>query len=310
VNKADDKSARDVKEKFDAASHFLDLIKGLEQKTTDIWANTTVSCCLARYYMVSKDEKRARKAVVNVIAASIALLSDDEESNDWFAYLQLGKVLNALQDKNNSEEAWKRLDKLGKQYAELLPLFSCARCDEHVRKGGVHICMECFGPKYFDKKCYAYLKSYKEVNGCFASHKFVTLFPETEEQKDLAWNEKVEKDTSLKRWKSKLQDTYLDGEDVPDFSSTIVSMPASTLEPSSRPEASNHVSITSRYMDEDKEDRMVSVTRRGMVSVTRRDMDEDEEDRMVSVTKRYIREDEEDRMASVTRREMASVTRR
>ena len=189
----------------------LNLIKGLEQKT-DIWMNTTLFCCLARYYMASKNKERARKAVVKVIAASIAVLSDKDESNDWFAYLQLGKVFNALQDKENSERAWNRLDKLGKPHSDLLPAFPCAQCNEQVplAKGG-YICTECFGPKYFDEKCYD--KCSEEQKGCIMMHKFAHIFPETQEPKNLTLNEKPDTERELKQWKTQLQKKYL-GKDV------------------------------------------------------------------------------------------------
>jgi tetratricopeptide (TPR) repeat protein len=227
VNRADDRSVDSVKETFDVASRDLDLIKRLEQKT-DIWMNTTVFCCLARYYTVSKDKEKARKAVAKVIAASIAVLSDNDESNDWFAYLQLGKVLNALQDQENSEEAWKRLDKLGKPHSELLPPFSCAGCNEHIPlTTGVHICKDCFGPKYFDKKCYDDLKRCQELKGCFATHTFAIIFPETQESKNLTLNDKSNTESSLKQWKLQLQNKYLEGEDTGGFSTITLPLPVS-----------------------------------------------------------------------------------
>ncbi|KAF2498537.1 hypothetical protein BU16DRAFT_615567 [Lophium mytilinum] len=212
VNIDDYRPAEFVKEIFDMASHDFDLLKKLEQKT-DIWVNTVVYCCLARYYKVSKDETKAKKAVAKVIAASIAVLSDSDESNDWFAFIQLGKVFNALQDAENSEEAWERLDVFGKSPSDLWPPFYCAGCNTKVPLAeGVWVCTECFGPKYFDAECYGK----RELNGCSTTHKGVNFNPEIQDSDIGTSMGNLDRKNDLNRWKIQLQLEYLEGEDIGD----------------------------------------------------------------------------------------------
>lgn len=212
AHKRDNRSVASVQEDFDTANHNLYRITMLEQKT-DLWMNANVSCCLARYHIISNDYEKARKAVVRIIASSIDLLSDNDKSNDWFAYLQLAKTLSVLHDKENSEKAWKRLDKLGKTYADLLPQFPCSGCDEQITLAkGLHICTKCFGPRYLDDQCYA--NRDKKLKEC-SSHTYTKIFPEAEGDVRL---------TDLDHWKNELRGKHLIGDDVGDITPTIFSI--------------------------------------------------------------------------------------
>ncbi|KAF2805950.1 uncharacterized protein BDZ99DRAFT_501497 [Mytilinidion resinicola] len=240
--------AYSVKETFDMASHDVDLLKRLEQKT-DIWVNTTVFCCLARYYMVSKDTVRAKKAVVKVIAASIAVLSDSDESNDWFAYVQLGKVFNALQDTKNSEQAWKRLDKFGKPPSDQWPPFYCAGCNTKVPLAkGVHVCKECFGPKYFDKECY----DKRDLKGCSTTHGSTIFFPEAKESKIIISDDDQIRENSLKQWKVLLQGKYLEGADIGDAAKIPIVSLTPDLTRSKFKRLRRDTSLTSITFEEDE----------------------------------------------------------
>lgn len=142
------------KSKLDSAAHHLDLIKSLEQKT-DIWMNLTVICCLARYYTVAEDPVSAKSAVSKVVAILIAILSDGDETNDWFAYLQLGRVMEALEDEENAVEAWERLQHLGAQAAGPPGWFRCDECSNSIDPSQtMHVFIESFGLKYFHAECY------------------------------------------------------------------------------------------------------------------------------------------------------------
>jgi len=195
-------------DKNQLAIHYLEKIQDLEQKT-DVWTNSTVYCGLAHFHYQRKDENKARKAVTRIIDASIAILSDNDLSNDWFAFLHLGKVFSALGDMENAKTAWEGLDNIGRQQSDLLLPLLCAKCSSNISlSDGLRICLHCFGPAFFDKKCYDEEKAQTELpKGGSKTHHFIVIHPEQE--KRLTSGQKTEKEVSLKRWKADLEKKYL-----------------------------------------------------------------------------------------------------
>lgn len=238
-------STESVKAKLDTASHWLNLIKALEQKT-DIWMNATLICCIARYHTVAGDRTRAKSAVSKVIAASVGILSDDDETNDWFAYLQLGRIMEALQDKQNSKEAWNRLQSLVTPEASPSRWFLCNECEKSIPLSeGVHVYLESFALKYFHEGCY------KHQGMTSGMHRVAIISPE----------QKLERGISLSEWKFQLQEKYVHRDDVVDvtqFTPSIPSAAASSTTPGPPP------STVVRSRPATPEDRMASVTSRGL----------------------------------------------
>jgi tetratricopeptide (TPR) repeat protein len=211
-NKTDTISIEPVKANLDSASHYLDLIEKLEQKT-DMWMNTTLICYKARYHTVAGNPKIAKSAVSKVIAASISILSDNDQTNDWFAYLQLWRIMEALQDDQHSEEARKRLESLASPGASPSHRFHCNECENSIHLSEkVHVCLESFGLKYLHKKCYD-LKSAELQGGILGMRRFVIISPGTSDSKAVLGSGR-----SLSDWKAELQEKYVDLCDVVDVS--------------------------------------------------------------------------------------------
>ncbi|KAE9365639.1 hypothetical protein N431DRAFT_563490 [Stipitochalara longipes BDJ] len=215
-NKIDTISIESVKAKLDSASLYLNLIeefiKELEQKT-DMWMNTTLICCKARYYTVAGNPEIAKSAVSKVIAASISILSDDDETNDWFAYLQLWRIMEALQDDQHSKEARKRLESLVTPSAGPTHWFHCNGCEKSIhRSEKMHVCLQSFGLKYFHKNC-CDLKSAKLQGEVLGTHRCVIISPGTSDSKAV-----LESRRSLSDWKAQLQEKYVHLYDVVDVS--------------------------------------------------------------------------------------------
>ncbi|KAH7389871.1 hypothetical protein BKA66DRAFT_548243 [Pyrenochaeta sp. MPI-SDFR-AT-0127] len=203
------------------------------QRDIDVWLGIPVLCCRVSYLTLKGNSEEAKLAVSKTMRACLDVLSDGDTSNDWFGFLQLGKLFNALQDIENSKEAWRRLDRLGHEEASALPKFVCANCRNDITiKDGVHICLQCFGPYYFDRECYKSLRDpakalqqtrVREHNPL--THSYVSISPAAKAE------DKRSGDASLERWKKQLRMIYLGeklediAEDGDKFTAGIIAIP-------------------------------------------------------------------------------------
>ncbi|KAF2114323.1 hypothetical protein BDV96DRAFT_647029 [Lophiotrema nucula] len=189
-------STETTKAKLDEARNYLDRIKKL-QDNADFWMSTTLICCLARYYTVAGDFATAKSAVSKVIAASIAILSDGEEANDWFAYLQMGRILEALQGEDNIAEAWNGLQSLMTPEAASSRWFLCDECRESIPLcDGVYVSLDSFVLMYFHQGCYD--SRSVEVRGrSSCGHKVATISIDATHTRAATPKEKQERETSL-----------------------------------------------------------------------------------------------------------------
>lgn len=210
----------EVKRLLDDATVYALEMKSMIQDT-DVWMNTGVYCCLAWYQLKLGDPAAAQKAVEEVMAAALGLLSDDDPSNDWFAFLHLGRVLNTIQDRKNARAAWEMLTILQPDTDELL--FSCYGCSERFAiSQGDRICMDCCGQICLHSKChdtlpYASTLEKVKTGGCYKHHHFITISTD-ENQAKAAKHGKIRIDTeeiTLEVWKDRLMKQYvLEGVDV------------------------------------------------------------------------------------------------
>lgn len=221
AGKAGSMATTKVRTKFDTATQHLDLIKGLKQKT-DIWMNTDVTCCSVRYYKIAQKPQEASSTVSKVVAVLIGILSDNDESNDWFAYLQLGRIMEALQDKKNSNEAWKRVEKMTPFTANVSPWFLCDECKQSIHlPEGLYVCMESFQLRFFHSGCCGDLEKDKSQTRSIGLHKIAVILPNANGTGGtINAKQKEENKMSLSLWKAKIQAKHILPEDHVDMSST------------------------------------------------------------------------------------------
>jgi tetratricopeptide (TPR) repeat protein len=218
AGQSDSISTETVKTALDTANQYLGFIKELKQKT-DIWMNTSLTCCLARYHTIAGEHQSAKSMVSKVVAASISILSDNDESNDWFAYLQLGRVMEALQDETNSKEAWKRLEKLPPPRIDLSRWFLCDECKQsiHLREG-VNVCLESFQLKFFHSGCYDNFNNNKTQTNRVELHKVAVIISNADDTNAIVTaEEKKDRERSLRVWKKQLRKKYVSPEDHVDI---------------------------------------------------------------------------------------------
>lgn len=214
---------------YGSANQQLDLIKELEQPT-DIWMNTTLICCMARYHMVAGDPTAAKSAVSKVIAFSIGILSDNVETNDWFAYLQLGRIMEALQDEDNSREAWNRLKSLVTPKASLSYWILCDECKKSFSiSEELHVFLQYFGLKYFHEECQP--KTPEPQEGASRMYRVVTIPPSAGHLDNTTPEHKPENETPLSDWKAKLQLKYVHQNDVEVITQLTFSIPPPAATP-------------------------------------------------------------------------------
>lgn len=193
------KALTEFKNLLDEAVAYGQQIEMLVQDT-DVWANASINCCLAWYYLKMGDLEASRKALAPLMAASIALLSDDDPSNDWFAILYLGRALTTLQDRKNAHMAWSILKFLLPDDIKD-PLLVCRVCEESVRLGpGDVICTTCYGPVFKHEECHRNLPISDSI-GCARGHGFMEI-PRKEGQLD---------PTAVHTWNNQLRERYVLG---------------------------------------------------------------------------------------------------
>jgi tetratricopeptide (TPR) repeat protein len=214
AGKADSISTETVKTNLDTVNQYLGLIQELKQKT-DIWMNTSLTCCLARYHTIAGEPQRVKSLVSKVVAASIGILSDNDESNDWFAYLQLGRIMEALQDKRNSEKAWKRVEKLMPPRVNLSRWSLCDECKQSIHlHEGVHVCLKFFQLKFFHSGCYDNLNNNISQSQRVELHKVAVVLPNANDTNVIVTaKQKQKRETSLSHWKTQLEQKYVRPED-------------------------------------------------------------------------------------------------
>jgi hypothetical protein len=196
--------------KENTANKYLCSIEKLKQKT-DIWMNISLTCCLARYHTIAGDCQSAKKAVSKAVAASIGILSDDDESNDWFAYLQLGRIMDALQDKTNCKKAWERLENLMPPKTDLSRWFLCDECKQGIHlHEGVYVCLEFFQLRFFHSGCYDNSNEEKSQATRVELRKDTFIKSNADDKNDIVPPEEKEKrKKSLECWKTELEKKYV-----------------------------------------------------------------------------------------------------
>ncbi|KAJ4287162.1 hypothetical protein N0V90_012560 [Kalmusia sp. IMI 367209] len=185
----------ELKRFLDEAMTYRQEIEKLQQDT-DVWMNTGVCCCLAWYHRKMGDMKAARKVVERVMAAAIALLSDKDPANDWFAVLYLGRALTTLQDWKHAPKAWSILKFLLSDIEE--PLLACHVCKKQVNfRPEDKICKICYGPVFVHDKYHRKLPTLGGTS-CAQHHDFIKI---------LGNDEQLDPD-DVHKWKNALRDYY------------------------------------------------------------------------------------------------------
>ncbi|EFX04362.1 nacht and tpr domain containing protein [Grosmannia clavigera kw1407] len=88
------------------ATQLLDKITALVFPDVAPMWNRTVLCCVARYHVQVGNMVEAKKAVADLMEAIMAMLSDDDPSNDEWAMMCLAGVVNVFADEENTIAAW------------------------------------------------------------------------------------------------------------------------------------------------------------------------------------------------------------
>ncbi|KAK4228077.1 hypothetical protein QBC38DRAFT_168062 [Podospora fimiseda] len=88
------------------ASKVEDLYKLFTAASSDMASSKIPVLYFARYFLVSEDLSRAKEVVQKMLTVYLDMLSDDDPSNDYWAFWVLGELFAVSRDKINTVAAW------------------------------------------------------------------------------------------------------------------------------------------------------------------------------------------------------------
>ncbi|CAG8236788.1 unnamed protein product, partial [Penicillium salamii] len=173
---------------------------------------------LTRYYHLIGDDTKARETMRSLAQVVIELLSDEDESNDGFAFNKARRIFASIGDDQNTLTAlaWETRDYRSddgrdSRFMRLKCYGGCSRPWEVPSE--MLICKHCLGVR-LDDGCMAALKEIElPKNQCKPYHEFIKVSKWDEE-----WLQSIPKEMvpwgdqtiTLDQWKQEIREVYLD----------------------------------------------------------------------------------------------------